>query len=381
MDKQKKGLRSPLGRGLSSLISASPVAVFRSQSLTQLSDTSVRSAQSSPVSEQGLSPDGNLAIKDEPETRNNQIVSDSYIGRADLDNVVTLPVDGTNKAHNIVTDAGEPLHRSISYIQLGLIDNNPQQPRQVFEPAQLAELTDSIKKRGVLQPVLLRPRAGGRYEIVAGERRWRAAKEAGLSEVPALVEDLSDGEALEIAIIENIQRADLNPVEEARAYNRLATEFSLTQQDIAERVGKERATVANSLRILKLAAEVLELISDHQLSVGHAKVLLAIKDPSAQLSLAKRAIKDALSVRELEGLVARVTVLDGGSVKSSATTKAASERQERSATISATIDRLREALGTKVKIQHQASGRGKISVEYFSEAELDRIVERMLAGS
>lgn len=371
MDKQKKTARSPLGRGLSALISSTPVAVYRSPAVSPGNPRSVIGVGSNPAEpSEGSSQSaiqGNLATKvDYVELA----VSQSQIIDHPEEKVI-------NPAGYAGSEAGEVTARSIRYISIAVIDNNPAQPRQIFNAEQLTDLTESIKKRGVLQPVLLRPLSAGRFEIVAGERRWRAAKVAGLEEIPAIVEELSDREALEIAIIENIQRADLNPVEEARAYNRLAIEFNLTQQEIADRVSKERVTVANSLRLLKLHDEVLAMLSNNELSAGHAKVLLSIKDPAAQLSLAKKTVLEGLSVRELEGLVARVTVLDAG--------KAAIKRekkptpaQNRNGSISATTDRLREALGTKVRVQHHVSGRGKIVIEYFSEAELERVVEQII---
>ena len=215
----------------------------------------------------------------------------------------------------------------------------------------------------------------GKYEIVAGERRWRAAQRAGLTEIPAIVRDLDDRETLEISIVENVQRANLNPVEEARAYDRLATEFSLTQIEIAERVGKERATVANSLRLLKLAPEVLDLLRDAKISTGHAKAILAIKEPGAQISLARKAVTDHLSVRELEALVSRVTVLDAGKAAASALPNR--KYVQRAGAVAPIIDRMRNALGTKVMVKHHASGRGRVVIEYFSEAELDRVVEQI----
>lgn len=260
-------------------------------------------------------------------------------------------------------------------ISLDLITPNPNQPRTHFAQEDINELADSIRIQGVIQPVLLRKTALDKYEIVAGERRYRAAKQAGLKEIPAIVKELTDKETLELAIIENVQRADLNPVEEAKAYERLQTEFNLTQAEVAERVGKERATVANLLRLLKLNPEVLSLLEDGKLSTGHAKVLLSVKDPSAQLNLAKKVISDSLSVREIEGLVARVEVLDGGKSRPG-TLEGFPSAKEPKSHFPEIEDRLRGVLGTKVSIKHGEKGSGKILIEYYSEPELDRLVER-----
>ncbi len=269
---------------------------------------------------------------------------------------------------------------SVNQIEIESIRTNPTQPRQEFNQAELAELSESIRTKGVLQPILVRPikktDSGQSFEVVAGERRWRASKLAGLRTIPALIKELTDRETLEIAIVENIQRAQLSPIEEAQAYQRLISEFGLSQVEVAERVGKERATVANFLRLLKLPNEVIELIKAGSLSMGHAKVLLGIKEPSAQTSLARKTIKESLSVRALEAIVARVVVLDAGKRPA---TQQSTETSDKTAELAfpAVVDKIRNMLGTKVLIKHHASGRGRIEIEYFSESELDRIVEQI----
>lgn len=272
----------------------------------------------------------------------------------------------------------------VEFVPLENIGHNPLQPRKIFSEAELNELAQSIKELGVLQPVLLRPRVGDggehaeKYEIVAGERRWRAAVKAGIERIPAIIRELSDKDALEISIVENVQREDLNPVEEARAYHRLVEEFHHSHSDIAERVGKDRSSVANMLRLLKLPEEVLGLLSDGKISIGHAKAILGLREPSAQVSLARKVVAEQLSVRELEAIVSRVVVLDTG--KSSG--KAASDKKGAKGAhlghFSDVEDQLRRVLGTRVSIRHKRSGRGKIEIEYFSEEELDRVVELLL---
>jgi ParB family transcriptional regulator, chromosome partitioning protein len=282
-----------------------------------------------------------------------------------------------------VTVAPSASDEGVRFISIEQITNNPAQPRKEFTEAELAELTESIRGKGLLQPVLVRPSTNPgspdiKYEIVAGERRWRAAKRAGLTQVPAIIRNLDERETLEFAIIENVQRQNLTPIEEAQGYQRLATEFSLSQNEIAERVGKDRASIANFLRLLKLPAEVLELLKKGELTMGHAKAILTIKEPTAQVSLARKAVKEALSVRELEAIVSRVVVLDAGHRITNKDAEANKNKEgERGVSFPDVIDRMRNKLGTKVLIKHHNSGRGRIEIEYFSEQELDRIVEQI----
>jgi ParB family chromosome partitioning protein len=265
--------------------------------------------------------------------------------------------------------------RAVHFVPVDKIVNNPTQPRQRFLDEEIAELAGSIKTLGVLQPVLLRPCTGerqGLYEIVAGERRWRASKLAGLSQVPALIKEMNDLETLEVALVENVQRSNLNPVEEAQGYQRLIDEFKLGQKEVAERVGKDRASVANYLRLLSLPAGVLKLLQEGAITMGHAKAILTVKEPTAQMSLAKKAVEESLSVRALEAIVSRAVVLESPK-------RLNSKGEGRGRTIdgvpSDVIDRMRNRLGTKVLVKHHRSGRGKIEIEYFSEQELDRLVD------
>jgi ParB family chromosome partitioning protein len=317
----------------------------------------------------------------------------SALGRG-LSALISTPVTAIaeplpkTKVVELALDKNES-SQGVAYISLALITNNAKQPRTEFKEEELKELSESIKTKGVILPLVLRPITetahGARYEIVAGERRWRASQMAGLTEVPAIVRNLSDTEALEIAIIENVQRQNLSPIEEARAYQRLHDEFGLSQNDIAERVGKDRATVANFLRLLRLPAEVLEMVRVGDISMGHAKALLTIRDTTAQGSLARKTVKERLSVRDLEAIVSRVVVLDAGqrlAPREDGIAKVLTTMpQERDFTpeepFPEVVTRLRNALGTKVMIRHKKSGRGRIEIEYFSEEELDRLVERI----
>lgn len=241
------------------------------------------------------------------------------------------------------------------------------QPRKNFEKEPLQELSQSIKANGILQPIIVRKRKAGGYEIIAGERRWRAAQLAGLHEVPVLIKDYSNEKTLELSIIENIQREDLNPIEEAEAYHRLASEFSLTQQQIAEKVGKDRATVANSLRVLTLPKEVLEMIKEKSLSLGHAKVLLSIDDSDLQVKFAKKCREGKVSVRQLEKQIKteKKEVL------------AVSELEQRKqAAINNVAEMIQKKLGTKVNIEYH-KGQGKIQIHFYSDEEFNSLTQKM----
>ena len=266
----------------------------------------------------------------------------------------------------------------LKLVNIELLSPNPNQPRREFSEQELDELADSIKQFGVLQPILVRSLGPDSYEIVAGERRWRAATRAGLREVPVLEKELSELEVLEISIVENVQRQNLNPIEEARSYERLSVEFGLSQEQIAQAVGKSRTVVANSLRVLKLPTEVLKLLEEQKLTVGHAKSILSVKEPSVQLGLAKKAIDEQLSVRSLEDIVSRIVTLD---TKPQAPKSVVSSYTRGGAPFFSEIeDRLRRALGTKVTITQGRAGRGAIKVEYFSEEELERLVDKLIEG-
>lgn len=262
-----------------------------------------------------------------------------------------------------------------TFLRVEQLVANPKQPRQVFTETEIAELSTSIKQHGVLQPILVRPaKDEGIYEIIAGERRYRAAKLAELAQVPVIIKSLSDRDTLEISIVENVQRQNLNPVEEALAYQRLVDEFSLSFQQVAERVGKDRVTVSNVVRILKLPEAVLDMVRSGILSIGHAKAILTVKEPSAQINLAKKVEQEFLSVRALEAIVSRTVVLEP--MKSPSATKAGSSRTEKQPSALPEIeDRLRNTLGTKVTLRHNRRGKGVIELHYFSDQELDRLVD------
>jgi ParB family chromosome partitioning protein len=250
---------------------------------------------------------------------------------------------------------------------------NTQQPRQVFLPEALKDLTASIKEKGILQPIVARRIDERTFEIIAGERRWRAAQGAGLHEVPVILKKVSEQDSLELAIIENIQRENLNPLEEAEAYDRLMSDYHLTQQMVADKVGKERATVANALRLLLLPREVKELLKRGEISPGHAKAILSIENPIDQIAIAKRTVSDKLSVRATEKLVARakVLLLDKGAPGGK------SERPEvTKRLVESLASDLQKALGTKVTIDY-ADAKGKLNLHFYSDDELTSLVDKI----
>lgn len=255
------------------------------------------------------------------------------------------------------------INSGVTELDLSKIKANPDQPRKEFDSESLAELASSIKTHGLLQPILVRP-LDGDYIIVAGERRYRAAQLAGLNKIACLIQDCTEQEMAERALIENIQRANLSPVEEGMAYSRLIKEYGLTQEQVAERVGKGRPTIANLLRVIQLPDRVLLFIQEGKLSLGHAKVLLGIKDSSLQVLLAERVAKDNLSVRELEASLLRLT--DKPTLHS--------QPKKPSPLFTQLEDKLRSSFQTKVHLKGDAS-RGKIEIEYFSEEEFNRLLE------
>lgn len=254
------------------------------------------------------------------------------------------------------------------FLNISLIEPNREQPRKDFDEEQLNELADSIKAYGVLQPLLVQKK-GEYYEIIAGERRWRAAKLAGLREVPVVVREYSKQQSMEIALIENLQRADLNPIEEARAYQMLVQEFSLKQEEVAVRVSKNRATITNSMRLLKLDERVQDMLIQNVISSGHARALLVLEDKEQQFQIAGRIVANQLSVREVEKLVKMLTKPQKE--------KKEPEEEERDLSIfyQDLEEKLKSVMGTKVIINKKDKNKGRIEIEYYSPAELERIAE------
>ena len=252
-------------------------------------------------------------------------------------------------------------------VKLSKVEPNREQPRKNFDEDSLQELAESLKQFGMLQPILVQNR-GDYYEIIAGERRWRAAKIAGLKEVPVIVRELTDQEIVEISLIENIQREDLNPIEEAQAYKRLLTEFHLKQEEVAERVSKSRTAVTNSKRLLKLCDEVQKMVVDDMISTGHARALISIEDPEEQYLIAQKIFDEKLSVREVEKLVKDLH-------------KPPKPPKEENKTLQAIYqeisERLKQSLSTKVSVSAKQNGAGKIEIEFYNHEDLERLLERI----
>ncbi len=245
------------------------------------------------------------------------------------------------------------------------IEPNREQPRKNFDKEALQELADSIKQFGIIQPIVVQKK-DDYYEIIAGERRWRAAKLAKLKEVPVIIKEYSDREVMEIALIENIQRKDLNPIEEALAYKSLIDEYSLKQEELANRVSKSRTAIANSMRLLKLTDSVQNMLINDEISMGHARALLTLEQEDLQIEAAKTIVSKGLSVRDTEKLVK--SILNPKQVKLPIPSAEA-------AIYDAIANKLREKMGTKVSINHKKNGKGKIEIEYYSQEELERLLE------
>lgn len=267
------------------------------------------------------------------------------------------------------SEKGDPAKEPETLVNITKVEPNREQPRKNFDEDALLELSESIKQYGLLQPILVQDRKDY-YEIIAGERRWRAAKLAGLKQVPVIIKNLTDQEIVEISLIENIQRENLNPIEEAQAYKRLLNEFHLKQDEVAERVSKSRTAVTNSMRLLKLSDDVQRMVIDEMITTGHARALLGVEDPAEQYNLAQRIFDEKLSVREVEKIVKNM----GKPVKPKKEKVVDKSMQIIYDDIS---EKLKTQLGTKVNIVPKEDGSGKIEIEFYSHDELDRILDLM----
>ena len=254
-------------------------------------------------------------------------------------------------------------------VKITQVEPNSEQPRKDFDEDALLELADSIKQFGVLQPLLVQKK-NDYYEIIAGERRWRAAKLAGLKEVPVLVREYTEQEVVEISLIENIQRENLNPIEEAIAYKRLLKEFHLKQDEIAERVSKSRTAVTNSMRLLKLNSKVQQMVIDDMISTGHARALLALEDEEQQYTIANKIFDEKLSVRETEKLI---------KILKNPNKTAKKEKIEHTFIYENLEEKMKGIMGTKVNVNPKSNGKGKIEIEYYSEEELERIFDLIMS--
>ena len=280
-----------------------------------------------------------------------------------------IPDNRPAKTEPAKEPAKEEVKAGEQMMNINMVEPNRDQPRKKFEEDALLELSDSIKQFGVIQPILVRKRKDY-YEIIAGERRWRAAKMAGVKEVPVIVKEYTEQEIVEISLIENIQRENLNPIEEAMAYKKLLEGFHLKQDEVAERVSKSRTAVTNSMRLLKLDEKVQQMIVDDMISTGHARALLAIDDHEQQYELAVRVFDEKLSVRETEKLV-----------KDIKNPKKPKEKKviEHAFVYTDLENRMKEVLGTKVSIAAKGNGKGKIEIEYYSDKELERMFDMIVS--
>lgn len=265
----------------------------------------------------------------------------------------------------------EPNENEIVEVRISLVIPNADQPRKEFDKAALAELAESIAIFGILQPLIVQKK-GKYYEIIAGERRWRAAKLAGLRKVPVIIREYTHQEVMEISLIENIQREDLNPIEEAHAFKRLLEEFNLKQADIAKRVSKSRAAITNSMRLLKLDERVQKMLADGLISAGHARALLGLEDIDMQYEAAARIVSDALSVRDTEKLIQRM--------KKPAAPEAKEDTSQMDAVYDGIEEQLKSMIGSKVSIKRKSSGKGTIEISYFSTEDLERILDIIRKG-
>jgi len=260
------------------------------------------------------------------------------------------------------------VQRTPAEVPVGVLEPNPYQPRSVMDPARLSELAASIKESGIVQPILVRPH-GGRYQIVAGERRWRAAQAAGLATVPVVVREIPDNRLLEVALVENIQRQELSPLEEAAAFQRMQEDLRLTQEEVAQKVGRERSTVANTLRLLRLPPAVKGLLAEGRLDAGHARAILALDRAEDQEALARETARKGFSVREVERRVALIRA-----------PQAKAEAKRVDANTRAAEEQLKAALGARTEIKRQGKG-GQIRVLFQGEAELQRLYELLVRAS
>ena len=279
-----------------------------------------------------------------------------------------IPDKKVNKESTVEKKKEETVKNGEQMIKVSMIEPNREQPRRMFEEDSLLELADSIKQFGVLQPILVQKKSDY-YEIIAGERRWRAAKLAGIKEVPVIVREFTEQQAVEIALIENIQRENLNPIEEAMAFKRLLEEFSLKQDEVAERVSKSRTAVTNSMRLLKLDQRVQQMIIDDMISTGHARTLLAIEDGEQQYILANKIFDEKLSVRETEKLIKELKNPKKEKVKPVIENDFIYRDSE---------EKLKSKMGTKVNVNNKANGKGRIEIEYYSENEFERIFDLLM---
>ncbi len=287
-----------------------------------------------------------------------------------LDSIIPAKVSSTSKKSEV--KAAVPVEGQVVKVNITKVEPNRSQPRKTFDEDSLLELADSIKQLGIINPLIVTDKKD-HYEIVGGERRWRAAKKAGLKEVPVIIKDLNEQEIAEIALIDNIQREDLNPIEEALAFKKLIDDFGYTQDVVADKVSKSRVTITNSLRLLKLCEKVRQMVIDGQISTGHARALISIENENEQLEIAQKVFDEKLSVRETEKLVK-------GLGKTKKTKKIVANKESIDAVYASLSEKCKSAIGTKVEIISKGDGTGKIEIEFYNNDDLEKITDRLCKG-
>ena len=362
--------RTGLGRGLDALIRDSGSINKESSKADKPEKGAVKKTAKKPAA---TAKKANTADKKTEEPEKKKASAKTVETQKKIKEKTAVPAKETNAKEKAATGTKQEINtgKGEQKVRISLVEPNREQPRKTFTDESIKELADSIRQFGVIQPLLVQAK-DDHYEIIAGERRWRAAKEAGLKEIPVLVRDYSSQEAVEVSLIENIQREDLNPIEEAKAYRNLMADFDLNQEDVAKRVSKSRAAVANSMRLLKLDPRVQDMVIENQLAEGHARALLAIEDGDKQLSVAKDVIKDHMSVRQVEQLVRKLL-------------KPATQRHramgvdpQREAVLEGLTEKLKTVLGTKVDINQISKKKGRIEIEYYSDDDLERLYELLM---
>ena len=344
--KTKQQGRKALGRGLSSLMRSTLVEVDVSKELEAKKQKPAKKAPE--------------VKKEKPLVKAKQALEKKVI-----------ELDEQRSAVAPKEDLNETFEGGLKYLPLDKVQANAEQPRTHFKEEEIEALARSIKESGVLQPILVRQKDDGNFEIIAGERRFRAATKAGLANIPAVCKEITDREALELGIVENVQRQDLNPIEVSRAYSRLMLDFGLSQEEVAKTVGKERVSISNALRLLKLPAEIQELIIEEHISAGHGRALLMLDSHDKQRSLAKLIIKDKLSVRATEKLAS------GSFEGTKRSSKSSKESASKTSSVLALEERLRRVLGTKVSLQVNRTGKGELKVSFYSNEELQRLLDTL----
>ncbi len=389
--------RSVLGRGLSSLMSQTSVAVSVTGPAANASNPSLSASPNfgMPIVSRASITGTNLnsierGVEKPFNTSINSTIPNSVIPKVESASKaveVVAPQAASDQTANdktssakLNTDHAAPENtelESLLFIPIDKLIPNPKQPRKEFSQAEIKELASSIRRSGLLQPILVRKNSNEKsilvpYEIIAGERRWRAAKEAGLIAVPAILKDLNDRETLEIGIIENVQRQDLNPLEEAEAYNALINDFGCSHEELSKIVSKDRSSITNTLRLMTLPPAVKKLVSERKISAGHARALLSLKDESEQIKLAEELISLKLSVRDVED-----KIKEKKGLKKKVQTTSSNEEPVSDERNLALEERIRRVLGTKVKVSLSASGKGEVKISFFSRPEFETFLEKL----